>query len=178
MHSDILISILDNIGGEIIGRTVLQKLSYFVAVKTGHDLQHSAHYYGPYSRTIASTLTDLTASDFIREEGWITVNDRMAYSFSLTRDGKSIAEHIKRNLPELYSKVGNIVHTCIKIAGNDADVLSWAAKVYYIASRQNKEKITYKEIRNIGKSFGWQISKSQIDFAVQLLKALRLVKSS
>lgn len=177
VHAEVLISILDAMGGEVVGRTVLQKLSYFISVKTNYDLQHSAHYYGPYSRTITSTIQDLTASDFVREEGWITFNDRVAYTYSLTQDGLSIAKNIRRDSPELYNIVKNIVNTCSEIVGNDIDILSWAAKVYYIASQEG-HKITYKEIRKIGESFGWQISGSQIESAVELLKALQLVETS
>lgn len=177
MNEDVLISILDVMGGQVNGRTVLQKLSYFVSVKTGIDLHHIAHYYGPYSRSITSTLEDLSASNFIKEEGWITANDRVVYNYRLTADGESIADDIKVNSSTLYKEISNIVNICTKITNNDVDILSWAAKVHYIASKKG-DKITYQEIENIGKSLGWTLSKTQIDSAVELLKALKLVKTS
>ncbi len=177
-HENVLISILDAMGGQVNGRTVLQKLSYFISVKTAIDLQHTAHYYGPYSRTIASTLEDLSAAGFIKEEGWITTNDRVAYNYRLTPDGESIVKDIKVNSSGLYKKVSDIVHTCTKITSNDPGILSWAAKVHYIARQKKGGEITYQEIKDIGESLGWSLSEAQIDSAGDLLKELGLVKTS
>ncbi len=176
MLKDVLISVLDTADGQVNGRTALQKLCYFVSVEIGKDLGYIAHYYGPYSPSVAFTAKELSGLDFIDERGIITSNDRLVYSYRLTHDGQSLANEIRRRSRKLYEHVNKVVDICTKVTGNNADILSWAAKVHYILI-QKRGKVTYKEVMTVGKSFGWKLSKQEIDSGVQLLKALSLVKT-
>ncbi|MGB2780353.1 MAG: hypothetical protein WBD63_02605, partial [Phycisphaerae bacterium] len=58
---------LHAVGGEIQGKTKLQKTIYFLGVMTGHldDLGYRAHYYGPYSDDVADAVSRLRSVDFV-----------------------------------------------------------------------------------------------------------------
>jgi len=162
-------------GGTIEGKTTLQKLCYFASIKSGLDLGYEPHFYGPYSKAISRATDELITSDFILERGRITQYDRLIYTYSLTNDGISIAQDLKKQKPELYSILEEIVKVCTKTVGNNILILSWAAKIYYLLQKKGKQ-ITYKEIMKIGKKLGWKLSEKEIDSGVKLLSALGLVR--
>ena len=168
-------------GDCIPGRTVIQKLVYFESISGFVDVKYKPHYYGPYSSEVSSTIQELTYLDFVREEvetrettGFSVSEDWKKYCYTISRDGNEIAEHIKKEHPEDYNKIVNLVKICKKTAKLEVNILSWAAKVNYILSEQGKP-MTSEEITIIAESFGWKLSQSQIINAVELLKQLNLL---
>ncbi len=173
--STVMILLIEAAGGSVEGRTTLQKWFYFTSVKTNLDFGFVPHFYGPYSETVSRTINDLISSDFLFEMGRMTRHERIIYTYTLTEDGKNIAKDLKRENKELYSKIKEIVDTCTEVVGNNINILSWAAKVYYLLQRQGKQ-ITYGEIKKMGKGLGWQLSEVEIDSAAKLLSALKLAR--
>lgn len=173
--STVMLLMIDAAGGSVEGRTTLQKWFYFASVKTKLDFGFIPHFYGPYSEVVTRTLNDLIASDFLHETGRVTRYDRIIYTYTLTEDGRKISADLKKSHKELYQSLKEIVETCTNVVGNNINILSWAAKVYYLLHSKGKQ-ITYGEIKNIGKNLGWQLSKEEIDSAVKLLSALKLAK--
>lgn len=172
-NSTVMILMVRAAGGSVDGRTTLQKWFYFASVKTGMDFGFIPHFYGPYSDVVSRTINSLIASDFLLETGRLTHFDRVMYMYTLTDDGKKIAEDLKETHKKLYNTLKEVVDTCTNVAGNNINILSWAAKVYYLLQRQGKQ-ITYAEIRNMAESLGWQLSEPEIDSGVKLLSALEL----
>jgi len=176
-ESDLIISAIHAAGGMVKGKTTLQKWCYFASIRTDTDLQFGPHYYGPYSQTVTRLVDDLIVSDFIVEKGRRTMHDRILYTYILTEDGVSVAEEIMTRNPTFYRRVARIVKTCRRVVGNNINLLSWAAKVYYLLTSKGKE-ITYEEAKKIGKTFGWQLSDEEIDSGVKLLSALKFVRKT
>lgn len=174
-RSTVMILLIDAAGGSAEGRTTLQKWLYFASIKKGLDFEFIPHFYGPYSEPVSRTINDLIASDFLFERGRVTRYDRTIYTYTLTDDGKNIADDLKRTNCELYDTLKEVVDVCTSVVGNNISILSWAAKVYFLLQRQGRQ-IMYTEIRKIGKSLGWQLSELEIDAGVKLLSALRLAK--
>src|SRR5579872_2376708 len=87
-------------GGEIWGRTKLQKTIYFLGILTGNleDLGYRAHYYGPYSDSVTAAVARLKALGFVSESSLHTgaVSDDgfeiARHELVMTEEGKSIAE--------------------------------------------------------------------------------------
>jgi N-acetylmuramic acid 6-phosphate (MurNAc-6-P) etherase len=93
----------------------------------------------------------------------------------LTSDGNKVVEHINQESEVEINKISALVSTCQKTVNLDANMLSCAAKVYYIISSQSK-RMTVNEIQKTAGSFGWNLSQNQINGAVDLLKQLYSVK--
>ena len=88
------------VGGEIQGRTKLQKTIYFLGILSGTlpKLGYRPHFYGPYSDAIAAAVNRLKSLGFITEN---TVGigamgssgfEIARHDFRLTEEGKLIAQ--------------------------------------------------------------------------------------
>jgi len=176
-ESALIIMVIDAAGGFLEGKTTLQKWLYFFSAKTNTNLGYIPHFYGPYSKIISRKLDDLITSDFLFESSRITQHGRTIFIYALTEDGKNIASDLKREHKGTYQVLKEIVDICNNTVGNNVNILSWAAKVYYLLREKGKE-ITYEEIKKIGKSLGWELSEKEIDSGVKLLSALNLAKKA
>ena len=65
--NDALLFTYDAAGGGIQGKTNLQKRMFFVAVMLGEDFGYGAHYYGPYSATVAAANQELKSLGYLSE---------------------------------------------------------------------------------------------------------------
>jgi uncharacterized protein YwgA len=56
-------------GGQMSGRTKLQKTVYFVGALSGRldELGYRAHYYGPYSSDVSAAVEDLRGLGFLTQ---------------------------------------------------------------------------------------------------------------
>ncbi|MBU3966499.1 MAG: hypothetical protein KKG76_03855 [Euryarchaeota archaeon] len=181
--ADAILVTIKAAGDCISGRTTIQKLIYFESLFKLVDANYRPHYYGPYSSEISSSIQELTYLDFVKEEvetrettGFTVSNDWKRYCYTISNDGNEIIEHIKKEHPEEYKKIINLVKVCKDTANLDVNILSWAAKVNYILSKQGTS-LTPDEITIIADSFGWKLSQPQIDNAVELLKKLDLCQA-
>ncbi|VTR91109.1 Uncharacterized protein OS=Methanocella conradii (strain DSM 24694 / JCM 17849 / CGMCC 1.5162 / HZ254) GN=Mtc_0874 PE=4 SV=1 [Gemmata massiliana] len=88
------------VGGQIQGRTKLQKTVYFVGVLTGkiQDLGYRSHYYGPFSPAVAGAVQELRGLKFLEQH--VSTGDAFdenefemtRYDYALTPEGTQIAE--------------------------------------------------------------------------------------
>jgi len=109
--STVMILLIEAAGGSVEGRTTLQKWFYFTSVKANLDFGFIPHFYGPYSETISRTINDLISSDFLFETGRMTRHDRIIYTYTLTEDGRKLANDLKIIHKELYSKIKGVIDT-------------------------------------------------------------------
>jgi uncharacterized protein YwgA len=174
---ELVISVLDTAKNPIEGRTAIQKIVFFASLRTSIDMHYKAHYYGPYSPLVASLLENLVSLDYVEEREKVTNQDRLMYSYGLTADGLTLARTIKDGQQKDYLAVSNVVGDCERIAANDINILSWAAKVYFLLQNGGAE-ITYKQARAESSKFGWKLSNEEIDSGVKLLEGLHLVEAS
>jgi uncharacterized protein YwgA len=178
---EFVLAVISAEGGSVEGRTLLQKLVYFTCVISGIDagLAFDAHFYGPFSSTVESTLSRLKNADLICEQ--ISSFGESAngfeikrYDYKLTRDGQVLAERISQNpeAQQIYQAVQKI-NSQGKL---DYMSLSFAAKVYYILTRQNAA-LTRDEICRQAGTLNWDISQTSTQRAIQFLSDVGLAST-
>ena len=175
--ADILLLILGTSNGPLGGRTVIQKIAYFVSVKAHLNLGYKPHYYGPYSPILADVIEHLATAGYLTERPSITANNRVMYTYSLTEDGNELTNEIQNRDKKTHAKVRYVVDRCHRIANNNANILSWAAKVHFLLSRQGNA-IGYEDAIKTGKEFGWDLSRKEIDSGGKLLIGMGLARKS
>ena len=172
---ELVIALLGALPQGIKGRTVVQKLGYFASVKLKMEAGYAADFYGPFSSTVAGHLQNMVDLDFVVERGRQTFYNRTMYSYSLTEDGSELAQKVQEGYPKEYVTVKNIVGKCCETVHCNYNVLSWAAKVHFVMSRAGKA-MTRAEAIDASQSFGWELSEEEVESAIRLLSALRLIK--
>lgn len=171
---DTILLTIESAGGTIPGRTTIQKLIYFESMWGVVEANYIPHYYGPYSAEVSGTIEGLVSLNFIEEkETSFFTKDWKRYEYKLSEDVSKLIEILKDENKKDYEKIFNLVKICKENTNLNANILSCAAKVKHILSKQNKP-MTYNEIINTAKSFGWKLSEDQIDSAAKLLNNLRL----
>ncbi len=67
--ADIVVNLIKLNGGELVGRTRLQKCAYLLhRCGANFDLAFVYHHYGPYSFDLAAGCTDALSEDYIKSE--------------------------------------------------------------------------------------------------------------
>jgi len=173
-----LLAIFHAYGGHIHGRTLLQKRAFFVQKLSGIDpgLGYDAHYYGPYSSTVDSTIEQLKNLGFLREEtNEFGVMSRgfevRRYDYRLTEQGQQIAQKLAPT-PE-FQQIQRSVRR-IEEAGNPEYVeLSIAAKAFFILQRQ-KRPMSVPDITKEAGKFNWNIDQQSLMRAVTFLQSVGL----
>src|ERR1039458_3843717 len=87
-------------GGNIQGRTKLQKTVYFVGALTGSlpNLGYRAHYYGPFSGEVVAAVKELQGLGFLQQSSATSGSvdpdgfEVARYDYSLTPEGRQIAQ--------------------------------------------------------------------------------------
>ena len=103
---DVVVALLDSAGGRIEGKTILQKLAYFLSTQLRTDFGYTPYFYGPFSRPLETAIELLLLSGAVEEttttlgrntEGW----DIRQSTYSLTDVGKAESEEASQRHPEL-----------------------------------------------------------------------------
>ena len=125
-RSELILSIIKANGGEIQGKTTMQKLSYFCSLKpiVTDLLVFRPHYYGPYSAQVDFELDKLTMLGFLSETSRATINSRIIHDFSLRSEGVKISESVARQYADEYERIRAIVSTCKDQVGLNSTTLS------------------------------------------------------
>lgn len=173
-----LIALLHASGGNIQGRTLLQKRAFFVGLLSGIDaeLEYDAHYYGPYSSTVDSTIAQLKNLGFVREEttefGVASGGFEMRrYHYFLTEQGNQIAQKLTA-LPS-FAQIQDSVRKIQKAGDPDYVELSIAAKAFFIVARQ-KRPMSVAEITKEAGKYNWNIGEQSVKKAVGFLQSVGL----
>jgi uncharacterized protein YwgA len=176
-----VLALLDASGGGLQGRTLLQKKAYFASLLSGLDpgLDFNAHYYGPYSAVLDSTVGQLKNLGFIGEDstGYGVSSEGFElrrYDYTLSSDGKKLVATFRSS--EEYRKVASAVAK-IKEAGDPGYLeLSIAAKTYFILDKRNKSMSNSEIKREAEKSFNWSIQPQSLERAVRFLQQVDLTE--
>lgn len=124
-----LADIIADAGGNIIGRTRLQKTAYLLeAAGVGEGFHFDYYYYGPYSEELAQAASTAQARKFIeekiRETGW----------------GGFYSEYsLANNYPSHESPSGMRPRLAKKAAQSDAILLELAATAVFFAKRRHPD---------------------------------------
>jgi uncharacterized protein YwgA len=178
----IVLLAIDAFGGQVGGKTLLQKRLYFTEVLLGENLglDFDAHYYGPYSAVINSELATLKLQGQLREEtsnyGILDQSgfEVRRYRYELTDAGKLSLEWIRKNYPQDAQRVNDAAKRVIDAGDLGYMDLSFAAKSHWVLSKSRKP-LADADIANEAKRFGWQVKPEQVHRGVAFLNQLGLV---
>jgi len=170
------------LGGEVRGKTNLQKKVYFLGELTGRldDLGYRAHFYGPYSDDVAISVDDLKAIGFV-DQNVVTGDtvdesgfERRRYDYQLTGAGRRVAESKCRQNAELWKSL----HEAAQLLQSAGEVnymqLSIAAKTYFLLGEKHTAA-SNEELARLASRFGWRVSPEEVQHAASYLKRLGLV---
>lgn len=112
--TELLMLLLRNSRGHRIrGRTRLQKIVFLLEEQgINFEYEFKPYLYGPYSATLKNNLSVLVELGMVNEESEEiefdgVVHDR--YAYSLTEEGRSIADRIEGSFPETSRRLGELV---------------------------------------------------------------------
>jgi uncharacterized protein YwgA len=180
MHiQDLILLIIGSEEGKSLqGRTILQKKLYFLSVLRRTDFGFGPHYYGPYSSWVAENLDILVSARFLKEITETFPTDQNIFgelrrhTYSLTSDSEDVMGEIAQEAEYTAWKQKLDMLNSQPLA-SDFNMLSIAAKVYYIVNQQRSA--TPEQIRKVAKEFGWSIEDPDIEGVLSLLEALSLI---
>ncbi len=170
------------VGGEIKGKTKLQKTVYFLGVLTDSvdQLGYRAHYFGPYSQEVANACSRLCSLGFVDQNvrGGGTVGESgfevARYDFRLTDTGHAVAELKARKYAELQKGLQGATEKLREAGEINYIKMSIAAKIVYM--RERKKRATEDELVKVAQRFGWNVTQEEVRKAGQYLQKLDLVE--
>ena len=127
---------------------------------------------------VAENLDILVNARFLKEVTETFSTDRNIFgeirrhTYSLTFDGKDVMSEIEQETE--YTDWKQALDTLnSQPLANDFNMLSIAAKVYYIVNRQGRT--TTEQIQEVAKEYDWDIDDSQIENVRSFLEDLSLI---
>lgn len=180
---DILLLAHDAFGGEIRGKTNLQKKLYFLSIMLGEDLGYGPHYYGPYSSEVAAANMNLKVLGYLGESiasvgSYGTEGFEIArHDFKLTQDGHTLVEAKKKRFPEEWNKIKKAAEALNAAGDLNYVELSIAAKAYFLLDQKGGPAKTIDLVR-MARQFGWSVNEADIERAVDFLQRLGLAEAT
>lgn len=181
----IILLAIDAFGGQVGGKTLLQKRLYFtqVLLRENLGLDFDAHYYGPYSALLNSELSTLKLQGQLREDastyGFSQQSgfEMRRFHYQLTDGGRAGVEWLRQNYPDEAGRVTEAAK-CVVAAGNlDYMDLSFAAKSHWILCQAQKP-LSEADIANEAQRFGWEVKPEQVHRGVEFLQKVGLVPAT
>lgn len=171
--SGVLASLLKSNGGEIRGRTAIQKLAYFAHCKFPNlDVPpYTPHYYGPFSAGLGQVLANLVSLGFVNENR--VAGGYVGYAYALNQDGQRLSEDAQNENPKDFDDISRTVSVCNDHCGLDIPVLSAASKIHYLITEGGK--MTLKEAIEYAEELQWIIKTENAQKGEALLRKLNLV---
>jgi len=177
----VLAMVAFNEGQQVQGRTLLQKLAYFVNEQLNVGVEFEPYYYGPYSARIAAATDSLVELGFLKEieerfpASATDIFEPRRYSYSLTSEGNKVLKKLKKQERSLFSKIKKAVGTITSKEECDYESLSLAAKMFHILKSQQKP-MKVSEVLAAAKELGWNIPLAEIEKVAKLLQELGLIQ--
>jgi hypothetical protein len=160
------------VGGEIRGRTKVQKTVYFLGVLSD---------FLPYSDAISEALIILKAREFLAESvhsaGAIGSRgfEIARHDFRLTEEGRKIAEQKAKANPVVWRKMQDVAARFKKAGDTDYMRMSVASKTYFMLQKAGKPA-SPKQLSESAKELGWEATAEDIKESISFLEKLGLVK--
>lgn len=146
-----------------LGRTILQKLIYFLKEKeVPLSFEYSLHYYGPYSQDLSESLQWLQAEDVVKDQ---SKGPDSAYV-----PGIKINEVIRLHSKELNKydeQINFVVETFISKDSSQMELLATTFFVDHSAISAANIERTIREVKRIK---GNKFTETEITEAVSFLK--------
>lgn len=169
-------------GGEVKGRTMLQKRVYFMGILCNclEELGYEAHYYGPFSAEVEGAVDRLRGLGFADQTitNWGFDHrgfERNRYDLKLNKDGVEVAKEKKKQHAGIWERMERAEKVLKTLGRVDYMQLSLAAKTYYMARKKGRP-VTPDELSEYANSFAWKVTQEQINDAVKLLEKMKLAE--
>ena len=174
---DVVHLALHAIGGEIKGKTKLQKTVYFLGLLSGmdEDLGYRPHFYGPYSADVAGAAQRLRALGFANQTsaGFGSVDSAgfevARYDLSLTEEGKQMAEAKAKENPDEWKRIEQAAQKIKDAKEQDYMKLSVAAKTKFMLGQQTGAT-RLADLVTQAQGFGWSITTDEVHDAALVLQ--------
>lgn len=179
---DIVLLITHASDDEVGGRTVMQKLAYFTSLNLKSNLEHRAHFFGPFSSKVEDAISNAVVAGELHETverfpDWHGGPDVRKYTYMLTGNGKkrvnNLIEHERQTWDVIDRSVSAISDA---LPGLDQKTLSAAAKTYLIVS-ESAGPVELEKIPALARRLGWHLEDHQVDTTVSVLKKLDLLEN-
>lgn len=172
------------VGGEIRGRTKLQKTVYFLGIltKSLDELGYRPHYYGPYSDAVASAVNRLKALGFVQQSSLHTgtLSDAgfeiARHDFKLTDEGEKIAREKADSNPEAWRTLHDAAARFKQAGDVDYMKMAVAAKTFFVLSEKGKPA-TVAELSESAKALAWNMQPAEVLDSVKFLQSLGLASA-
>lgn len=182
---DFVLLVLDAMGGEVWGKTRLQKQSYFIGQMSGVEvsLGYRAHYYGPYAPPVETALDELWSVGLVDKRTSSTGQrgdrgyEKVRYDFNLTEAGRRAVERIRQACPDEAAAIAAAGERLIAAGNLHYMQLAAAAKIHFIL-RQSGKPMTEEEIRETAQRLNWQLGEQDIKQATEFLLRLELARKT
>jgi DNA-binding MarR family transcriptional regulator len=182
-NRELLLLVADAAGGTLGGKTVAQKLIYFVGVALDQPTGHSAYYYGPYSDEFDAALNLATLADELsvtieRIPDWYGRADARRHIYRLTEQGEAEAAKIADGHAQEAQQVRATVEAIQEAVPEFRQkTLSAAAKIHMIVAEQD-HALSQNELQALARELGWDLKQPEVSEAVDVLARLGLVELS
>jgi hypothetical protein len=181
----IILLAIDSFGGQVGGKTLLQKRLYFteVLMRENLGLEFDAYYYGPYSALINSELSTLKLQRQIREDastyGYSNESgfEMRRFQYFLTDEGNAGVVWLRENYPEEACRVTEAAKRVVAAGNLDYMDLSFAAKSYWILCHSQKP-LSEADVASEAQRFGWEVKPEQVHRGVEFLQKLGMVPAA
>jgi len=171
-------------GHEIKGRTLLQKLVYFLNELLKLEIRYSPAYYGPYSEDVAKATNSLVALGFLKETETLypIVSDSVfpvcKYTYKMTEEGKIVFELMETDDKEYFLDMKSAIEKIYSYGDIDYVDLSIAAKMAHILKSSAPNPMRQSEIIEAAKELKWKLSDAAIEKAAHFLLSLDVIRES
>jgi len=185
LSRNVVLLALDAFGGNIDGKTLLQKRLYFLNQMLGKrfglhpGFGYDAHFYGPYSGVVANDVTTLVTQGFVREDvSLYGAFDASGFEmrkcrYELTPEGESGVAWLKNEYPEEAKQVRKAADVILKAGVLNYVDLSIAAKAHLILERANRP-LNARNVVEEARKFSWVVEEQKIQNGLTFLKTLGL----
>jgi len=173
---------LSNPKGEVEGRTLLQKMIYFLNEKLNLGIPFVPYYYGPYSEKVTNALEELRNVKMIEENvevyspemSWLYIFEPRLYRYTLTDFGLKFAEMVEGKHKEEAKKIKQTIEEIKSVFGENVKLFSVAGKMLTIL-RLKKEPMSHQDILEEAKVLNWKISEEEAKEAINSLRKINLI---
>lgn len=179
---DLVLLIVAGADGTVSGRTTLQKLAYFVGHKTGIEVGHNAHFFGPFSSTVEdgamlAVIAGELDEDIKRFPDWYGGPDVRQYIYRLTDAGQQRVSELSAADPTLEQTIRTTIALVREhVPDLSQRTLSTAAKIALIVRREGRTQVA--DIPTLAEKLGWQLEEKDVERTIGLLNDLGMVSTS
>jgi hypothetical protein len=129
-----------------------------------------AHYFGPYSASVDSTLGELVSMDLLKERAYFMENEKKLYQYIITDTGLKYSKKLAKKNSKKLKIINKITDAFENIGENKINKFACAAKVHFLA-KGNRYVDIDTVIKEAG-SHGWVLNESEIVRAADTIKKL------